>query len=49
MNLKVLVWNMNYWLSSHRNEGWDFIREVVEDSALYEISDHNPIIADFIF
>jgi len=34
MNLKVLVWNMNYWLSSHRNEGWDFIREVNPDVAI---------------
>ena len=32
--MKVLVWNMDYWKSSHRESGWNFIREIDPDLAL---------------
>ena len=45
MALKVLVWNMDHWKSSHRTRGWDFIREVNPDLALL----NECVVADELF
>ena len=40
--MKCLVWNMDYWKSSKREEGWEYIRSVEPDVCLLnECSNHS--------
>ena len=40
--MKCLVWNMDYWKSSKREEGWKYIQSIDPDvSLLNECSNHS--------